>query len=244
MRRRASSTLGQVEVHQRHARARGPHRPAPRPRGHGEEWPWVRRPPACSPGLGGGQDEAARLDGAGAQEHLPMRLARGAGERRRDEQDLAPACARARKRCGKAQVVADGEAQRAKGVARPRRGSPGGSPATRARFPRPHVHVEHVDLVVARGDPASGRSTIGWRAARRGRPPTASEPRAIHTPASRASRRPASRVLPRSRRPPAAGPRATQFVTSGVQRSCAPAPPPARRSRPEAGEVVAGCPRR
>src|SRR5437660_11890379 len=61
--------------------------------------------------LCGGEHEGAGLNGAGADEHLPMGLARLSGEGRRDGDELGAGCGERAVERGKAEVVADAEAQ-------------------------------------------------------------------------------------------------------------------------------------
>ncbi len=112
--------------------------------------------------LRGGEDEAARLDRAGADQGFPMR---GAGDRREGgggEDDLRARLGEYPVEVGKADVVADGETECRKGGAGDHgagAGAVGGGFAI--RLGGGDVDVEHVDLVVAGGDLAVGRDQVG-----------------------------------------------------------------------------------
>jgi hypothetical protein len=79
--------------------------------------------------LCGGDDEGAVLDGAGAQQHMPVGLAGLAGEGGRRGQDLGSGQRLLAKQMREAHVVADGEAEPrgpvGKGEIGQHRGAPG-----------------------------------------------------------------------------------------------------------------------
>src|SRR5215470_3774419 len=103
--------------------------------------------------LGGRKDEAAVLDGAGAIEYMPMRLAGLLGERGRHRDERGAGFRQCPIERREAQVIADCEAQ-----ASPRQvgrnGALAGPEIARLAIALAarEIDVEHVDLVVARGD--------------------------------------------------------------------------------------------
>ena len=111
--------------------------------------------------LRGGEHEGAGLDGAGADQHMPMGLAGLLGEGRGNGDELR-ACQRERAvELREAEVVADGEAEPAEGkvddhrlAARPARGG------LAVALASGEIDVEHMQLVVARGDLAFGIDQI------------------------------------------------------------------------------------
>ena len=119
--------------------------------------PVVRaRPPGCRgmiAGLGRGQHVAAGLDGAGAQQRFPMRGAGDGAERGGNRQDLRARRGQGAIQMRKANVIADRQAQNAKGGlgqhgAVARADGRGFAKGLGLR----DLHVEQVDLVIARGD--------------------------------------------------------------------------------------------
>ena len=72
-------------------------------------WPWEARPPPWTPDLGGGDDVGQVLDGAGAEQHLPVVLARALGEGGGDGEDPRARLHQRAVQLGEAQVVADGQ---------------------------------------------------------------------------------------------------------------------------------------
>ena len=102
-----------------------------------------------------GQDEGAGFDGAGAQQDFPMGLAGRSGEGGGNRDHRRPRLGQLAMQMGKADVVADGQAQPAPGrvgdhrpVARPHRGAFAVSLAVR------QIDVEDMQLVIARRDRA------------------------------------------------------------------------------------------
>src|SRR5262245_18256094 len=107
--------------------------------------------------LRGGENEAAVLDGAGALQHMPMRLTGLARKGRWHGEKRRAGFREATIERGKAQVVADGEAEAAPGQV--------GDDAIIARaiiarlaiaLAAGKIDVEHMDLVVARENFAFG----------------------------------------------------------------------------------------
>ncbi len=111
--------------------------------------------------LGRGQHEAAGFDGARPQQHMPMGLAGDAGEGGRHHQDPRAGLGQATVERGEAQIVADRHAERRPGrlgdhrLATRREGRGFAIDLALAE-----IDVEHVDLVVLRGDFALGRQHI------------------------------------------------------------------------------------
>ena len=102
-------------------------------------------------GLRRGKDEAAVLDGAGAHQHMPVRRAGLARERGRDGQEIRAGLGQRAIEVGKAQIVADGQAQRTPGqlgqhagVCRP------GSSWTRDSSRRPAVRTSNMWILSKR----------------------------------------------------------------------------------------------
>ena len=121
-------------------------------------WPQVRRPFSCVPPCAGASTYALVLDRAGAQQQLPVRLAGRVGEGRRHAQQVAGRLHQRAVQLGKAQVVADAQAdaQRRRPAA-----PPAALPASSTRafvvLLAAVVEGEQVHLVVARGQRAVGR---------------------------------------------------------------------------------------
>ena len=121
-------------------------------------WPQVRRPFSCTPPCAGARHSLV-LDRPRAQQRLPVRTAGGVRERgrHRDAGRTAPAHQRA-VQLGKAQVVADAEADAAAAPACERDGLRAGAQHARLVVALASVVVaEQVQLVVARGQRAVGR---------------------------------------------------------------------------------------
>ena len=134
--------------------------PSARTTPHGStisEWPKVSRPFSCRPPCAAANTKAAVLDGAGAQQRVPMRLAGLLGEGRRHGEERGAGFGQRAIQRRKAQVVADRQPEPA-----PRQvGDHGGlAGLVVGRFAIAlavvQVDVEHVDLVVARQHLALG----------------------------------------------------------------------------------------
>src|SRR4051812_37380598 len=100
-----------------------------------------------------GEDETAILDGAGALQHMPMRLAGLPGESRGYGEERSAGFGQAAIQRREAQVVADGQAEPPPGQIGPHAEI---ARAVIARFAialaAGEIDVEHVDLVIARDD--------------------------------------------------------------------------------------------
>ena len=124
-------------------------------------------------GLRRREHEGAGLDGAGAQQHLPVRPAGRHGEGGGHGQDLGAGLGEVAVEVREAQVVADGEAEHdlaRLGQHRLLAGPEGGGFAV--ALAAVERHVEHVDLVVAGADRAVGADqerAVGEAAVRRRR---------------------------------------------------------------------------
>ena len=93
-------------------------------------WPKVRRPFSCVPPCAGGDHVALVLDRARPQQHLPVRRAGRVGERRRHREQVARRLHQGAIELGKAQVVADAQADAHAGRRRTR---PASRPARSVR---------------------------------------------------------------------------------------------------------------
>ena len=117
------------------------------------EWPNVSRPSWCLPPCAGRDDIAARLDGPRAQQRMPVRLARDLREGGGHGDDLRPSHRELPEQIREAHIIADRQAQLRRreefatiGAAAPGRIAVG----LLVDVACIQLHVEHVDLVVAR----------------------------------------------------------------------------------------------
>ncbi len=113
-------------------------------------------------GLGRGNDEGAVLDRPGPEQHFPVRLTRLAGKGRRRGQDLRAGNRFRTKQLGEADIIADAEAELAKGQV----GHHGLVTGTVDRafppaFAIVEIDVEHVDLVIGADLAAVGSEQEG-----------------------------------------------------------------------------------
>src|SRR6185503_12630710 len=114
------------------------------------------------PTLGCGKDVGAGLDGAGAQQHPPMRLAGLLSEGGRHGDDIGAGRGERPVKRGKAKVVADAQAEPSPGQVGKHRFVAWDEIARLAvAFAAGKIDVEHMQLVVARGDLALGGDEVG-----------------------------------------------------------------------------------
>src|SRR6185295_4574629 len=135
--------------------------------------------------LGRCEHEGAGLDGAGARQDMPMRLAGLLGKGGRDGDELGTGGSERAIERGEAKVVADAQAQPAEGeIGEHRLGARTEILRLAVALAAGKVDIEHMQLVVARGDAALGIDQIR----------TIGDPRLIELDGDRADMQPNSKV--------------------------------------------------
>ena len=109
------------------------------------------------PALSGRDDESAILDGAGPHQHIPVRFARGHGERGRDGESKRALLRQPAIELRKAQIVTDRHAEETEfGIGQHARLAAFDLAGFAVALALRHLHIEQVNLVIARPHRAIG----------------------------------------------------------------------------------------